>query len=127
MSGFHESSPNVGLEEAWAWRSGGRSRRRARNIGGEAWSGYGSGHEFVKGCGTVLSGNRAPGATFAIVLSPALRRLERQQIPVDFGKTAVDYAQHRAGFPDRVFDRPQDMEIIQLKLAQGVIQKQIRE
>jgi hypothetical protein len=24
---------------------------------------------------------------------------------VDFGKTASDYAKHRAGFPDRFFDR----------------------
>ena len=33
----------------------------------------------------------------------------------------------KSRYPDRVFDRPQDMEIIQLKLAQGLIQKQIRE
>jgi hypothetical protein len=33
----------------------------------------------------------------------------------------------KARYPDRVFDRPQDMEIIQLKLAQGLIQKQLRE
>jgi len=26
-------------------------------------------------------------------------------MPVDFGKTASDYAKHRAGFPDRFFDR----------------------
>ena len=25
--------------------------------------------------------------------------------PVDFGRTAADYARHRAGFPDRLFDR----------------------
>jgi hypothetical protein len=30
-------------------------------------------------------------------------------------------------YPDRVFDRPQDMEIIQLKLGQGLISKQLRE
>src|SRR5438270_13844075 len=29
----------------------GRSRRRARNIGGEAWSGYGPVHEFATGLG----------------------------------------------------------------------------
>ena len=33
----------------------------------------------------------------------------------------------KARYPDRVFDRPQDMEIIQLKLAQGLTQKQLRE
>jgi Family of unknown function (DUF6599) len=33
----------------------------------------------------------------------------------------------KARYPDRVFDRPQDMEIIQLKLGQGVIPKQLRE
>jgi Family of unknown function (DUF6599) len=33
----------------------------------------------------------------------------------------------KARYPDRVFDRAQDMEIIQLKLAQGVTQKQLTE
>jgi len=33
----------------------------------------------------------------------------------------------KARYPDRVFDRPEDMEIIQLKLGQGLIQKQLRE
>jgi hypothetical protein len=33
----------------------------------------------------------------------------------------------KARYPDRVFDRPQDMEIIQLKLAEGVTHKQLRE
>src|SRR5262245_6716963 len=33
----------------------------------------------------------------------------------------------KARYPDRIFDRPEDMEIIQLKLAQGLIQKQLRE
>jgi hypothetical protein len=33
----------------------------------------------------------------------------------------------KARYPDRVFDRPEDMEIIQLKLAQGVISKQLHE
>jgi hypothetical protein len=33
----------------------------------------------------------------------------------------------KARYPDRVFDRPEDMEIIQLKLAQGVIHKEIGE
>jgi Family of unknown function (DUF6599) len=33
----------------------------------------------------------------------------------------------KARYPDRVFDRPEDMEIIQLKLAEGVIHKQLRE
>jgi hypothetical protein len=33
----------------------------------------------------------------------------------------------KARYPDRVFDRPEDMEIIQLKLAQGVAQKQLHE
>jgi len=33
----------------------------------------------------------------------------------------------KARYPDRVFDRPEDMEIIQLKLAQGLMQKQLRE
>jgi hypothetical protein len=33
----------------------------------------------------------------------------------------------KARYPDRIFDRPEDMEIIQLKLPQGVIQKQLRE
>jgi hypothetical protein len=33
----------------------------------------------------------------------------------------------KARYPDRVFDRPEDMEIIQLKLAQGVIPKQLNE
>jgi len=33
----------------------------------------------------------------------------------------------KARYPDRVFDRPQDMEIIQLKLGQGLIQKQLRD
>lgn len=33
----------------------------------------------------------------------------------------------KARYPDRVFDRPQDIEIIQLKLAQGVIHKQLRD
>jgi hypothetical protein len=33
----------------------------------------------------------------------------------------------KAKYPDRVFDRPEDMEIIQLKLGQGLTQKQLRE
>ncbi len=33
----------------------------------------------------------------------------------------------KARYPDRVFDRPEDMEIIQLKLAQGVIHKELSE
>ena len=33
----------------------------------------------------------------------------------------------KSRFPDRVFDRPQDMEIIQLKLGQGLMQKQLRD
>jgi len=33
----------------------------------------------------------------------------------------------KARYPDRVFDRPEDMEIIQLKLGQGLIQKQLRD
>jgi hypothetical protein len=33
----------------------------------------------------------------------------------------------KARYPDRVFDRAQDMEIIQLKLAQGVTEKQLTE
>jgi hypothetical protein len=33
----------------------------------------------------------------------------------------------KARYPDRVFDRSQDMEIIQLKLTQGLTQKQLRE
>ena len=33
----------------------------------------------------------------------------------------------KARYPDKVFDRPEDMEIIQLKLGQGFIQKQLRE
>jgi len=33
----------------------------------------------------------------------------------------------KARYPDRVFDRPEDMEIIQLKLAQGVIHKELGE
>ena len=33
----------------------------------------------------------------------------------------------KARYPDRIFDRPEDMEIIQLKLGQGLIQKQLRE
>jgi hypothetical protein len=33
----------------------------------------------------------------------------------------------KARYPDRVFDRPEDMEIIQLKLAQGLTQKQLRD
>jgi hypothetical protein len=33
----------------------------------------------------------------------------------------------KARYPDRVFDRPEDMEIIQLKLAQGVIPKQLHD
>lgn len=33
----------------------------------------------------------------------------------------------KSKYPDRVFDRSQDMEIIQLKLAQGVIRKELRE
>src|SRR5262245_49318384 len=33
----------------------------------------------------------------------------------------------KARYPDRVFDRPEDMEIIQLKLAQGVIPKELHE
>ena len=33
----------------------------------------------------------------------------------------------KARYPNRIFDRPEDMEIIQLKLPQGVIHKQLRE
>jgi len=33
----------------------------------------------------------------------------------------------KAKYPDRVFDRPEDMEIIQLKLGQGVIHKELGE
>jgi hypothetical protein len=33
----------------------------------------------------------------------------------------------KARYPGRVFDRPEDMEIIQLKLASGLIDKQLRE
>src|SRR4029077_21238295 len=33
----------------------------------------------------------------------------------------------KAKYPDRVFDRPEDMEIIQLKLGQGVIRKELGE
>jgi hypothetical protein len=33
----------------------------------------------------------------------------------------------KARYPDRVFDRPEDMEIIQLKLGQGLIHKQLGE
>jgi hypothetical protein len=33
----------------------------------------------------------------------------------------------KARYPDRVFDRAQDMEIIQLKLAQGLTQRQLRD
>ena len=33
----------------------------------------------------------------------------------------------KAKYPDRIFDRPEDMEIIQLKLAQGVIRKELTE
>ena len=33
----------------------------------------------------------------------------------------------KARYPDRIFDRPEDMEIIQLKLAQGVIPKQLHD
>lgn len=33
----------------------------------------------------------------------------------------------KARYPDRVFDRPEDMEIIQLKLGQGLIPKQLRD
>ena len=33
----------------------------------------------------------------------------------------------KSRFPDRVFDRPQDMEIIQLKLGQGLMHKQLRD
>ncbi len=33
----------------------------------------------------------------------------------------------KARYPDRIFDRPEDMEIIQLKLAQGVIHKELGE
>jgi len=33
----------------------------------------------------------------------------------------------KSRYPDRVFDRPQDMEIIQLKLGQGLMQKQLRD
>lgn len=33
----------------------------------------------------------------------------------------------KARYPDRVFDRPEDMEIIQLKLGQGVTQKQLHD
>jgi hypothetical protein len=33
----------------------------------------------------------------------------------------------KARYPDRIFDRPEDMEIIQLKLGQGLIQKQLGE
>src|SRR6266446_5158934 len=84
----------------------GRSRRRARNIGGEAWSGYGAwSMNLRRGRGRPPSRNTAPGSTFAIVLSVAVRQPEGRQMPVDFGKTAADYAQHRAGFPEQFFDR----------------------
>jgi hypothetical protein len=33
----------------------------------------------------------------------------------------------KARYPNRVFDRPQDMEIIQLKLTQGVMTKELTE
>jgi hypothetical protein len=33
----------------------------------------------------------------------------------------------KARYPDKVFDRPEDMEIIQLKLGQGLMHKQLRE
>src|SRR5207253_7303103 len=33
----------------------------------------------------------------------------------------------KARYPDRVFDRPEDMEIIQLKLVQGVSHKELTE
>src|SRR6185436_11199908 len=33
------------------------------------------------------------------------RKRKASAMPVDFGKTASDYAKHRAGFPDRFFDR----------------------
>ena len=33
----------------------------------------------------------------------------------------------KARYPDMVFDRPEDMEIIQLKLDQGVIHKELRD
>ncbi len=33
----------------------------------------------------------------------------------------------KARYPDRIFDRPEDMEIIQLKLAEGVMPKQLRD
>jgi hypothetical protein len=33
----------------------------------------------------------------------------------------------KARYPERVFDRPEDMEIIQLKLGQGLIQKQLKQ
>jgi hypothetical protein len=33
----------------------------------------------------------------------------------------------KARYPDRVFDRPEDMEIIQLKLGQGLSQRQLRD
>jgi hypothetical protein len=33
----------------------------------------------------------------------------------------------KARYPDRVFDRPEDMEIIQLKLGQGVTAKELTE
>jgi hypothetical protein len=33
----------------------------------------------------------------------------------------------KSKYPDRVFDRPQSMEIIQLKLAEGVTDRQIEE
>ena len=33
----------------------------------------------------------------------------------------------KARYPDRVFDRPEDMEIIQLKLAQGLMEKQLHD
>jgi hypothetical protein len=45
-------------------------------------------------------------------------------IGVSFGGLRVFV---KARYPDRVFDRPEDMEIIQLKLGQGLIQKQLRE
>jgi hypothetical protein len=33
----------------------------------------------------------------------------------------------KARYPQQIFDRPEDMEIIQLKLAQGVMRKELRD
>src|ERR1700680_118132 len=82
----------------------GRSRRRARNIGGEAWSGYGRGTNLSRVAGGRHRGTglRAQPLLLFRSLSPPVGKM---QMPVDFGKTAADYAQHRAGFPDQFFDR----------------------